>query len=106
NGTMLDLGHPQYIAPELAMGERTSIQTDIFALGVIAYECLTGRRPFDGEDPLEIAMRVVREEPAPLPADVPPRIRSIVERALAKGARDRWPDAEVLAAAASSWENP
>jgi serine/threonine-protein kinase len=106
DGTAVELDHPHYLAPEQAMGNRASIQTDIFALGVIAYECLTGRRPFDADHGLEVAMRIVREEPPPLASDVPLRIRSIVERALAKSERDRWPNAEVLAAAASSWEKP
>jgi serine/threonine-protein kinase len=73
---------------------------------VIAYECLTGRRPFDGENPLEVAYRIVREEPPPLASDVPQRIRSIVERALAKSESVRWLSAEALATAASSWEKP
>jgi serine/threonine-protein kinase len=102
----VELDHPHYLAPEQAMGNMPSIHTDIFALGVIAYECLAGRRPFQGDHPLEVAMRVVREEPPPLPADIPLAVASIVERALAKNESARWPDADAFATAASSWQEP
>jgi serine/threonine-protein kinase len=105
-GSTVELDHPHYLAPEQAMGNAVSTRTDIFVLGTIAYECLTGRRPFEGDHPLEVAMRIVREEPLPLPPDVPEPIRSIVERALSKNESVRWPTADALATAASSWQVP
>ena len=78
--------------------------SDVYALGVVAYQCLAGRRPFEGDNPLEIAMRHVRETPPPLPADIPPQVRAIVERAMAKDPAARWPTAAALAAVARQAE--
>jgi eukaryotic-like serine/threonine-protein kinase len=94
------LGTATYISPEQAMGEQATRLSDIYALGVVAYQCLAGRRPFEGENPLEIAMRHVREAPAPLPPDIPPAVRVIVERAMAKDPAARWPTASAFAAIA------
>jgi serine/threonine-protein kinase len=74
--------------------------SDIYGLGVVAYQCLAGRRPFEGDNPLEIAIKHVRELPRPLPADIPPAVRAIVDRALAKDPGARWPAAAILAAVA------
>jgi serine/threonine-protein kinase len=94
------LGTATYISPEQAMGERATRLSDIYALGVVAYQCLAGRRPFEGENPLEIAMRHVREAPPQLPPDIPPALRAIVERAMAKDPAARWPTASAFAAIA------
>ena len=94
------LGTASYISPEQAMGEQATRLSDIYALGVVAYQCLAGRRPFEGENPLEIAMRHVREAPPPLPPDIPPPVRAIVERAMAKDPAARWPTASAFAAIA------
>jgi serine/threonine-protein kinase len=79
------------------MGEQATALSDIYALGVVAYQCLAGRRPFEGENPLEIAMRHVRETPPLLPPDIPPQVRAIVERAMAKDPASRWPTAAAFA---------
>ena len=92
------LGTASYISPEQAMGEQATRLSDVYALGVVAYQCLAGRRPFEGENPLEIAMRHVRETPPPLPPDIPPPVRAIVERAMAKDPAARWPTAAAFAA--------
>ncbi|MGA3564897.1 serine/threonine-protein kinase [Melissospora conviva] len=94
------LGTASYISPEQASGATASPASDIYALGVVAYQCLSGRRPFDGDNPLEIAMKHVRDHPRPLPGDIPPQVRMIVERALAKDPAARWPSANALAAVA------
>lgn len=94
------LGTATYISPEQAMGEQATRLSDIYALGVVAYQCLAGRRPFEGDNPLEIAMRHVREVPPPLPPDIPPPVRAIVERAMAKDPAGRWPTAAAFAAIA------
>ncbi|GAB3819537.1 hypothetical protein GCM10027605_73880 [Micromonospora zhanjiangensis] len=72
----------------------------MYALGVVAYQCLSGRRPFEGDNPLEIAMKHVRDTPRPLPADCPPAVRSIVERSMAKDPAARYPTAAALASVA------
>jgi serine/threonine-protein kinase len=87
------LGTASYISPEQAMGEQATQLSDVYALGVVAYQCLAGRRPFEGDNPLEIAMRHVREVPPPLPPDIPPQVRAIVERAMAKHPQARWSNA-------------
>jgi serine/threonine-protein kinase len=91
------LGTASYISPEQAMGEQATRLSDVYALGVVAYQCLAGRRPFEGENPLEIAMRHVRETPPPLPPDIPPQVRAIVERAMAKDPGARWATAAAFA---------
>ncbi|WCN81602.1 serine/threonine-protein kinase [Micromonospora sp. LH3U1] len=94
------LGTASYISPEQATGGVATPASDVYALGVVAYQCLAGRRPFEGDNPLDIAMRHVRETPRPLPADIPPQVRALVERALAKDPAARWPSAAALAGVA------
>ncbi|MDG4822238.1 protein kinase [Asanoa sp. WMMD1127] len=94
------LGTASYISPEQAAGAIATPSSDVYALGVVAYQCLSGRRPFEGDNPLEIAMKHVRELARPLPHDIPPAIRSIVERAMAKDPGARWPTASAFSAVA------
>ena len=94
------LGTASYISPEVAMGERATPLSDVYALGVVAYHCLAGRRPFEGETPMEIATRHVNALPPPLPRDVPSSVSAIVERAMARQPSARWPDAAAFGAAA------
>jgi serine/threonine-protein kinase len=94
------LGTAAYCAPEQAEGQPVTPAVDIYALGVVAYECLAGRRPFDGDTPVTIALKHIREDPPPLPADVPPAVRHLVERALAKDPARRWRSATEMSAAA------
>src|SRR2546421_2479408 len=91
------LGTASYISPEQAAGGVATPLSDVYSLGVVAYQCLAGRRPFEGDNPLEIAMRHVREQPPPLPSDVPPSVRAIVERAMAKDPTARYPAAAAFA---------
>ncbi len=88
---------PAYLAPEQAMGEQATTLSDLYQLGLIAYECLAGRPPFVAENPLEVAMMQIQPEPSPLPNEVPARVRSVVERCLAKSPTARFPDAATLA---------
>ncbi|MGX6605420.1 protein kinase domain-containing protein [Micromonosporaceae bacterium Da 78-11] len=103
------LGTASYISPEQASGAVATAASDVYALGVVAYQCLSGHRPFDGATPIEIAMKHVRDSPRPLPADIPPAVRAIVDRALAKDPAARWASASSMAAvarqAASSLNN-
>jgi serine/threonine-protein kinase len=94
------VGTPSYLAPEQVLGMPASPRSDVYALGVVAYECLAGRRPFDGENPFEIAMKRVREAPPPLGDDLPPGVVAVVDRALAADPDQRWASAADLAAAA------
>src|ERR1044072_6811663 len=73
------LGTASYISPEQAAGAVATPASDVYALGVVAYQCLSGHRPFDGATPMEIAMKHAREMPRPLPAGLPPAVRSLVD---------------------------
>ncbi|MFC7528939.1 protein kinase [Actinoplanes sp. GCM10030250] len=94
------LGTASYISPEQAAGDVATAASDVYALGVVAYQCLSGHRPFDGSTPIEIAMKHVRENPRPLPGDIPPAVRAIVDRAMSKDPSARWPSASAMATVA------
>ncbi|GAA4959523.1 tRNA A-37 threonylcarbamoyl transferase component Bud32 [Nonomuraea thailandensis] len=94
------LGTATYCAPEQAEGSPPTPAMDVYALGVVAYECLAGRVPFAGDNAVAIALQHLNETPPPLPGDVPGRVAEVVMRALAKDPASRWPSAAALAAAA------
>ncbi|MFB4281987.1 protein kinase [Nonomuraea sp. MTCD27] len=98
--TGIVLGTATYCAPEQAEGSAPTPAMDVYALGVVAYECLAGRVPFEGENAVAIALKHLHEEPPPLPDDVPAGVREVVKRAMAKDPAARWPSASALAAAA------
>jgi serine/threonine-protein kinase len=83
------LGTPHYLSPEQALGEAATGASDLYALGVVAHELLTGRRPFDKGTPVATALAQVNDTPPPLPPHVPPGLRSLIEQCLAKQAADR-----------------
>ncbi|MGN9775535.1 protein kinase domain-containing protein [Micromonospora sp. H33] len=95
------LGTASYMSPEQAANQPVSAATDIYALGTVAYACLAGRPPFDGDNPLQVALRHLQDQPAPLPPETPAAVVAVVERAMAKSPADRWPDAAALADAAT-----
>jgi serine/threonine-protein kinase len=99
-GTNMVLGTAHYMAPEQVSNKPVSARTDIYALGALAYHCLAGHPPFGGGTALEIAAHHLHDEPPPLPDDVPPAVRTVVERALAKDPEARYPNVKALAAAA------
>ncbi|WP_131763859.1 serine/threonine-protein kinase, partial [Actinomadura fibrosa] len=95
--TGMVMGTAHYISPEQASGQELSGAADIYSLGVVAYECLTGAPPFDGRTPVEIAMKHVRDAPPELPARVPAPARALIAQMLAKAPGDRPPDAGTVA---------
>jgi tRNA A-37 threonylcarbamoyl transferase component Bud32 len=95
-GTGQVVGTAHYLSPEQADGAKATPASDVYSLGTVAYECLAGRRAFDGENAVQIALKQIREHPEPLPADVPPGIRAVVERAMAKDPALRYPDGAAL----------
>ncbi|WDZ83059.1 serine/threonine-protein kinase [Micromonospora cathayae] len=93
-------GTALYMAPEQASGKPVSAATDIYALGAVAYCCLTGGPPFTGDNPLQVAVRHLDDEPPPLPAEIPQPVRELVSRALVKDPADRYPTGAAMAEAA------
>jgi serine/threonine protein kinase len=94
------IGTPSYLSPEQVLGKPASPLSDIYALGVVAYECLTGRRPFDGENPFDIAMKRLREPPPTMAGNIPTAVLAVVDRTLAADPAQRWPSGSALASAA------
>src|SRR4051794_11970522 len=86
------IGTAHYLSPEQAQGARATPASDVYALGVVGYQCLSGRRVFDAESSVQVALMQIRDTPAPLPADVPPAVRELIEAALVKDPADRFPD--------------
>jgi eukaryotic-like serine/threonine-protein kinase len=103
------MGTAQYLSPEQAQGHAVSAQSDIYSVGIILYEMLTGRVPFEGESAVTIALKQVSEQPvAPsqLNAAVSPQLEAVVMRALAKDPAARYPDADAFIAALQGQEVP
>ncbi|XAS64137.1 protein kinase domain-containing protein [Pseudarthrobacter sp. So.54] len=96
------MGTAQYLAPEQATGQLATGSSDIYALGVIGYECLTGRRPFSGESQIAIALAQVNDAPPPLPESLPKPVRALLMSMLAKDPKNRPADALKLSEAAEA----
>src|SRR4051812_21455829 len=100
--TGMVMGTAAYIAPEQARGEATTPSSDLYSVGILLFQMLTGSVPFDGDTPVAIAMRHL-DEPVPLPssrvADLPANLDEVVVRATAKSPADRYADADAMAAA-------
>ncbi|HKI53471.1 MAG TPA: protein kinase, partial [Anaerolineales bacterium] len=88
--TGVTAGTPAYMSPEQAQGQATDGQTDIYSLGIVLYEMLSGKLPFDGETTVSILLKHVNEPPPPIPG-LSPRIKNVLDRALAKKKLDRFP---------------
>ena len=93
------IGTPQYLSPEQAEGRLASPASDVYALGLIGYECLAGHPAFDGDNAVTIALKQVRQEPEPLPDELPPDVRELINRSLVKDPAARFPDGAAFAAA-------
>ncbi|MBN2047979.1 MAG: protein kinase [Anaerolineaceae bacterium] len=97
--TGMTIGTPEYMAPEQCLGDPVSPQTDIYALGVIFYELVTGKRPFTGLSTTEVLVKQINEQPLParqLNASLPPQVEAVLKRALAKDPARRFASMEIF----------
>ena len=93
------MGTPEYMAPEQSQGKAIDQRADLYALGLILYECLTGRRAFSGATPVEIALKQLKEKPLPprkFLSSVPPNLEAAVMRCLEKEPARRFASASEL----------
>ncbi|HNK35181.1 MAG TPA: PASTA domain-containing protein [Solirubrobacterales bacterium] len=101
------MGTVHYLSPEQAQGYEVSPQSDLYSIGVILYECLTGRVPFDGQTPVAVTLQQLKEDPVP-PSSynraVSPALDAVVLRALQREPYERYPDAESFIAALDAAE--
>ena len=93
------MGTPQYLSPEQAQGGTATPASDVYSLGVVAFECLAGRRPFVAGTAVATALAHLREPVPDLPDDIPADLAAVVRRAMAKSPEERFPDATAFAAA-------
>ena len=93
------MGTMQYMSPEQLRTDDVDPRSDIFSLGVVLYEMVTGARPFDASSPSGVIAAILTDEPRPLDPAMPPSVRAIVHKALQKKREDRFANARELAEA-------
>ncbi|MGW6547714.1 protein kinase domain-containing protein [Streptomyces massasporeus] len=97
--TGMVVGTPQYLSPEQALGRGVDARSDLYSVGIMLFQLVTGRLPFEADSPLAIAYAHVQEEP-PVPSSVnrslPPAVDALIARALKKNPNERFPSAEAM----------
>ncbi|MEU4150677.1 protein kinase [Streptomyces sp. NPDC026659] len=97
--TGMVVGTPQYLSPEQALGRGVDARSDLYSVGIMLFQLVTGRLPFDADSPLAIAYAHVQEEPV-APSSInralPPAVDALVARALKKNPNERFPTAESM----------
>jgi serine/threonine-protein kinase len=102
------IGSVHYFSPEQAAGEEVGPASDIYALGIVVYEMLSGRRPFEGDSAAGVALKRLNEAPPPLSTPehpVPPPLEAVVMKALARDPAQRYPDADAFSRALRGWRS-
>lgn len=97
--TGMVVGTPQYLSPEQALGRGVDARSDLYSVGIMLFQLVTGRLPFDADSPLAIAYAHVQEEPvAPssINRSLPPAVDALIARALKKNPNERFPNAESM----------
>jgi serine/threonine protein kinase len=103
------MGTPDYMAPEQARGDRVDSRADIYAVGAILYRALTGRKPFEGTDPMAILTAVLTQEPerpSTLEPSIPLSLELVVQRTMAKTPSERFPTMDALEQALEPFDAP
>jgi eukaryotic-like serine/threonine-protein kinase len=95
--TGMVMGTAHYVSPEQASGQPITPASDLYSLGVVAFECLTGTAPFDADTPVAIALKHVRDLPPALPLEIPASVRELVRQLLAKRPTERLTSAQEVA---------
>ena len=90
------IGTASYMSPEQARGERVDARTDIWSLGIVLYEMLTSGSPFGGDTAQDVIASILKEEPPEISAEVPDRLKWIVEKALRKDKEERYQTAREM----------
>lgn len=93
--TGMSVGSPHYMSPEQASGKKISPASDLYSLGIVFYEMLTGQVPFDAEESIAVALKHLKEQPQPLPASLR-RFQPVMNKLLAKNEKKRFADAAAL----------
>jgi eukaryotic-like serine/threonine-protein kinase len=97
--TGMVVGTPQYLSPEQALGRGVDERSDLYSVGCMLFELVTGRLPFDGDSPLAVAYQHVQQEP-PVPSTInrslPPAVDALIARALRKNPAERFPTADAM----------
>jgi eukaryotic-like serine/threonine-protein kinase len=102
------VGTPNYMSPEQVLGKTLDGRSDLFSVGVMLYEMITGERPFEGQSITTIMYKIVHETPIPprkLNSTIHPGLSAVTEKSLAKAAEDRFPNGAELARALQNYES-
>ncbi|MFC8036227.1 protein kinase [Streptomyces vinaceus] len=97
--TGMVVGTPQYLSPEQALGRGVDARSDLYSVGIMLFQLVTGRLPFDADSPLAIAYAHVQEEPpvaSSINRSLPPAVDALITRALKKNPNERFPSAEAM----------
>ena len=103
------LGTPAYMAPEQARGANVDHRSDLYAVGCMMYEALTGKAPFEAENYNALLFEIQKAVPTPIEVlrpDIDPGLASVVSRAMAKNPSERFQTADAMEAALAPWVTP